>query len=143
MRIARKSIYRDFVDGGGLCSPGRWPKQRRNLPETNVAKALQTILITALMDAEKSLPGGSFKVVLHSIIVGNLECPPLSNELLHRVRTDLRPTLERFGLGDGLPQEGDRVQHFKVRLIQELLRAFGKPDACFCEIWARGVWLVS
>jgi hypothetical protein len=59
---------------------------------------LQTILIKALLDAEKSLPGGSFRTVL-----------PFSNELLDGARTILRLTLKRFGLGDGLPQEGDRV----------------------------------
>ena len=68
LRIARKSIFCDFLDGGGLCSPGCWPKQRRNLPEDDVAKALRFILIKALLDAEKTLPGGSFEAVLHSVI---------------------------------------------------------------------------
>ena len=30
-----------------------------------------------------------------------------------------------------------------MRLIQELLKAFGDPDASFCEFWAKGVWLGS
>ena len=52
----------------------------------------------------------------------------------------MRLTLKRFGFGDGLPQEGDRVQHFEVRLIQELLHAFC-PDASFCEFRPKRVWL--
>ena len=104
---------------------------------------MQTILVKALLDAEKSLPGGRFKAVLHSVIAGNLGRFPFLKELLDRVRTDLRLTLKRFGFGDGLPQEGDRVQHFEVRLTQELLRAFGDPDAIFCEFRAKGVWLGS
>ena len=107
MRIARKGLFRDLVDGAGLCSPGRWPKNRRNLPETDVAKALQNVMIGALMAAEHSMPGGSCKAVLHSIISGNLEKSPFSQDLLDNVRSDFRLTLKRFGFGDGLPREGD------------------------------------
>ena len=57
------------------------------------------------------------------------------------VRTDLRLILKAAGMGDGLPREGDVVQHFEVRLIQDLLRAFADPDWHFCEWWARGVWI--
>ena len=71
MLSLRKGIPKPFCDGAGLCSPGRWPKKRRNLPETNVAKALQNVLIGALLAAEKTMPGGSCKAVLHSIISGN------------------------------------------------------------------------
>ena len=47
------------------------------------------------------------------------------------------------GFKDGFPKEGDRVQATEVRLLQELLRAFGDPDHYFCEWWSRGVWLGS
>ena len=32
IRAWKKSVQRDFVDGAGLCSPGRWPVQQRRLP---------------------------------------------------------------------------------------------------------------
>ena len=108
-----------------------------------MAKILQDVLIKALLLSEKSLPGGSFKAVLHTIVAGKLERSPFSKELLDRVRDDLRLSLQRHGYGDGLGREGDRVQPFEVRLIQDLLCAFGDPDAYFCEFWAKGVWLGS
>ena len=143
LRISRKGKHRDFVDGGGLCSPGRWPKERRRLPRTEIAKIIQDILLQALLKSEPALPGGSFKSALHAIIAGKLEGSPFATSLLERTRDDLRFALIKAGYGDGLPLGGDRNQHFEVRLIQALLYAFDDPDALFCEYWAKGVWLGS
>ena len=143
MRIARKGLYRDFSDGAGLCSPGRWPKDRRCLPSTEIAAELQDILLRGLAAAEKEMPQGNCKAVFHTIIAGKLLSSPFSAELIENVRADLRIALKAGGYGDGLPQAGDRVQAFEVRLIQSLLFAFGDPDHYFGEFWARGVWLGS
>ena len=143
LKVNRKGVMRDMVDGGGLCSPGRWPKPRRRLPTTNIAAKLQDILLQGLLRAEKDLPGKSFKATLALIVAGKLEKSPFSVRLLDEVRTDLRVALRDAGFGEGLPLEGDRMQLFEVRLIQSLLWAFGDPDAHFCEFWARGVWLGS
>ena len=40
----RKGIARPIVDGGGLCSPGRWPLHRRNLPQSPLVAELRNIL---------------------------------------------------------------------------------------------------
>ena len=36
----RKGTRRSVTDGGGLCSPGRWPPERRVLPDAKVVRAL-------------------------------------------------------------------------------------------------------
>ena len=59
------------------------------------------------------------------------------------MRTNLRLALKEGGHGVGLPQEGDLVQAFEIRLIQALLEACEDPDAYFCNWWATGVWLGS
>ena len=76
MRISRKGKHRDFVDGGGLCSPGRWPKDRRRLPRSEIAVVIQDIFLQALLKSEGDLPGGSFKTALHHIIAGKLVTSP-------------------------------------------------------------------
>ena len=73
MKISRKGLLRDFVDGAGLCSPGRWPKNRRKLPESNVATELQDVMMKGLIRSEKNLPGKSFKSTLAAIIGGKLD----------------------------------------------------------------------
>ncbi|MDE0916488.1 MAG: hypothetical protein OSB57_15045 [Planctomycetota bacterium] len=143
LKVSRKAKTRDFVDGAGLCSPGRWPKVHRHLPTTNIAEELQTILIKGLLRAERGMPGKSFKATLAAIVGGKLEHSPFAAKLIEEIRSDLRIALLGAGFGDGLPREGDRVQHFEVRLIQALLRAFGDPDAHFGEFWSSGVWLGS
>ena len=44
------------------------------------------------------------------------------------MRADLCLALRDAGIGDGLPREGDVVQHFEVRLIQDLLKGLDDPE---------------
>ena len=143
MKVSRKGAQRDFIDGAGLCSPGRWPKSRRRIPRGGIAQRLQDILLAGLQRCEKDLPGGSYKSALGAIITGKVAQSPFSPQVVEEVRDDLRIELKRSGFGDGLPREGDMIQHFEVRLIQGLLEAFGDPDALFGDYWSRGVWLGS
>ena len=66
---------------------------------------------------------------------------PFPQEMVENLRLDLCSILKEAGFGDGLPQEGDVVQKFEVRLIGALLKAFDDPDYYFCDRWAKGVWL--
>ena len=79
--------------------------------------------------------------MLCAIAVQQIDSDPFHADIIERVRDDLRLTLIKAGIGDGLPQEGDVVQVFEVRLIQHLLEAFEDPDHYFGEWWAKGVWL--
>ena len=110
---------------------------------TNVATELQDVMMKGLIRSEKNLPGKSFKATLAAIIGGKLDKSPFAKDLLDEIRTDIRLALKKHGYGDGLPREGDRVQHFEVRLIQSALWAFGDPDALFGDFWGKGVWIGS
>ena len=55
MLSLRKGIPKPFCDGAGLCSPGRWPIQRRRLPDNDIAIELQQILLKALFEFESDL----------------------------------------------------------------------------------------
>ena len=143
LRATKKGIERPFTDGAGLASPGRWAKDRRNLPHNKVADEIRRVFERGLRRAEQHLPGGKFKTGLFAMAAGKVDACPFPPELLEETRADLRVLLMEYGYGDGLPQQGDVDQLPEVRLIQGLLAAFKDPDAYFCEWWARGAWLGS
>lgn len=51
----RKGVPQPFVDGAGLCSPGRWPPGRLRLPSNDLAHKLQGIVQKGLIDFERRL----------------------------------------------------------------------------------------
>ena len=147
LRPHRKGVPRDFVDGAGLCSPGRWEIDKRVLPDDHLHRRIRKVLLDGLLKAEKYHQRGNknfdLKRLLLTIAVGKLKSSPFPAEIVQEVRDDLCVILREAGHGDGLPQSGDVPQMFQVRLIQSLLSAFGDPDSHFCAFWARGVWLGS
>ena len=148
LKVRRKGCDRSFVDGAGLPSPGRWAIAHRRLPEGPLHERLCAIVLKGFQSSERKMPGkvngqGDFKKTLLLAAAGQLTEHPFGAGLLEDVRTDLRLELKRNGHGDGLPREGDVVQHFEIRLIQSLLEAFGDPDHYFCQWWATGVWIGS
>ena len=147
LRPHRKGVPRDFVDGGGLCSPGRWEIDKRVLPDNHLHRRIRKTLFDGLLKAEKHHQRGNenfdLKKLLMVISVGKLKSSPFPEEIVQEVRDNLCVLLREAGHGDGLPQSGDAAQMIEVRLIQSLLEAFGDPDAYFCQWWATGVWLGS
>ena len=75
--------------------------------------------------------------------MGKITGQPFPEDIVGTVRADLRLALKAADIGKGLPREGDVVQHFEVRLIQNLLKGVDDPDWYFCEWGALGVWLGS
>ena len=51
LRPIRKRYSREFVDGGGLCSPGRWPIDRHTLPDDYTTKRLRKVMVDGLQEA--------------------------------------------------------------------------------------------
>ena len=112
-----------------------------------MAKKLRDIIQSGLREFETRLKQEkkprSLRQLICAIAVQKVESQPFPEDLLEKTRDRLRLALRSGGYGDGLPQEGDVVQHFDVRLIQSLLAACSDPDHYFGEWWARGVWLGS
>ena len=143
----RKGVPRDFVDGAGLCSPGRWPPSQRRLPDGHAARRLQGVVLEGLRKCEgiwkKADPNMDLKRMLLLLAVGRVPEMPFDQDVIAEIRSDLRLICKESGGGDGLPREGDVIQAFEVRLIQALLTIFEDPDEYFCSWWARGTWLGS
>ena len=74
LRPLRKGVPRDFIDGGGLCSPGRWAIASRVLPNDYTSKELRKILRDGLVKGitimAKSDPKMDMKRLLMSLALG-------------------------------------------------------------------------
>ena len=141
----RKGVPQPFTDGAGPCSPGRWPIERRRLPDNDLAQQLKSIVAKGLKACEDRFRSGpkpkDLRHLLDEISVGKVTGQPFREDIVGTVRADLCLALQAAGIGDGLPREGDVVQHFEVRLIQDLLKGLDDPDWYFCEWWALGFGL--
>ena len=83
------------------------------------------------------------KKFLIILSLGRVDGQPFDEKILEEVRLDLRIILKQSGAGDGLPETGDLVQQFEIRLIEALLHLCEDPDWYFCKWWASGVWVGS
>ena len=147
MNAIRKGIPRDFVDGAGLCSPGRWPVKQRVLPDDYTCKRISKVLKEGLQKCVKAMkeedPKMDVKYLLVRLALGQYAASPFDSVILQYILDDLRIICKQAGHGDGLPLDGDVVQPFEVRLIQRLLSAFGDPYHHMCHWLARAAWLGS
>ena len=97
----RKGHVKQFVDGAGFPSPGRWPLERRQLPDDELAKELKKIVTQGLRNSVEHLPGKSIKTAVLKLAAGGCESSPFPVKILVRVRADIRITLAKAGFGDG------------------------------------------
>ena len=141
--IHHKGEPRPITDGAGLPSPGRWPIQRRILPDDSVVNKLREIVRDCLVACAQSWPKQCMKRKLLEIACGRCRESPFDGRKIQEARTKLRQTLREAGHGSCEARPGDRPQKFDTRLMRGLLAACQDPDHHFCEWWSRGVWLGS
>ena len=72
----RKGLNKDFVDGAGLASPGRWKVKDRRLPENERAQELRKAVWSALRATDKELPGVSARNTLALLMAGKMSASP-------------------------------------------------------------------
>ena len=95
-------------NGGGLCSPGRWPIDKRRLPSGKLVDRLQNILVEGLRLCETGYPRaepfaeGSTKQELLHLACGRRLRSPFPAAVLARTRDDMRLALLDHGFDSGL-----------------------------------------
>ena len=110
-----------FEDGAGLCSPGRWPPERRGTDETGFAWEVRVGLL-------KMLAGSvDIKKVLYGLACGHFKASPFPEKLVLRGRQHWLLVLRKFGseLASLEPPAG---QPILLRAVEEHLRLAGDPD---------------
>ena len=143
LMTSRKGCAVPLIDGGGLCSPGRWPIRQRILPMTPIVAQTRELLWTGFLRCVPFFDRGCPRRELMRVACGHRDSSLFPKEEILRTRQELRSLLTARGFEDGLPKPGDRPQAFEVRLIGELAKAAEDPDAYFTDFWARGVWVGS
>ncbi|OLP78827.1 Polyadenylate-binding protein, cytoplasmic and nuclear [Symbiodinium microadriaticum] len=124
---------KDFHDGGGLCSPGRWPASARNLASGSSwdwlrEKSLQLILDKLGTQDTKELEREAFRVAAG----GEQGCRLAKDEDLHRQLRQLwQEWLEAQDLGEPDLLHKAEGQPLYLRLMRALLEAADDPDREF------------
>ena len=116
----RKGLNKDFGDGAGLASPGRWKVKDRRLPESEVAQELRKAIWSALRAMDKDLPGGSARSALALLMAGKMSSSPFPEKATENLREKLKDILEAFGLERSEGRPDDAEQLTDVRLLQAL-----------------------
>ena len=88
---------RDLVDGTGLCSPGRWPPGRRNLPDVgDPGKDLLTAMGVCIKE---------FEPTIYRIMLGKTDASPFTADQVKRGKDFLTSWCAARGVP---PVRGDR-----------------------------------
>ena len=91
LKATRKGIPREFVDGAGLCSPGRWPIDQRVLPDDYTSRRLRKALEEGLDRAMKEMrtrrkdDAFDMKRLLMESAIGRHEKSPFDEALVDEI----------------------------------------------------------
>ena len=129
------SRRRDVVDGGGLCSPGRWSVHQRRRPELapRIAEVIDDV-ITQMANVE----GSEFIDRVGS----SLACGACTADPLGQWVGKARDALELLASGLGFARTHRPVHQacvLDLELLQFLVTQLGDPDAGFVERLFQGV----
>jgi hypothetical protein len=136
-----KSGLRDFHDGAGLCSPGRFPKHLRQHRHP-VLEAMGKGLLNALRRWDVQLRQGEglqdLRQVLFALALGKFTTSPFPKPLVDELRTEWEELLQ----GSGFPvrrHPDQRKQPTDVGLLESILKAAGDPDQAITGLLVHGV----
>ena len=123
---------RDIVDGGVLCSPGRWHPKNRTLPDLgDVGKDLITAMGVNLVEFEQKA---------YKMFAGRLVASPFSPEQIAKGKVVFKDWCKSWGY-PGEKQTGDVDQEINMRLLQSFLFIADDPEAPALDCYATGVFL--
>ena len=116
---------RGYEDGGGLCSPGRWPRSQRNLPDgVNKELLIQARAGLVKSVARTSAGADSPLTLMLKLAAGKFAATPFDPGVVEEMRMKIAKLLgckeDRLKLG------GHQV--LRLSLIADLLRTMGDPD---------------
>ena len=129
-----KGSHRTIHDGGGLCSPGRWPIEHRHEMTEGKGRELSSVckslFLKWILETERSVKGG-VKEVFWSLAGGKTRGSPFE-EWMVKAREELDGKLSAMGL-DCNRQEGDRESEVNFRRLKAMLEASNDEDAAWLE----------
>ena len=110
---------KDFHDGGGLCSLGRWPQDRRRLGRLVLAKE-------RAQEAGPQLCGDRERLGERGLQDGRGHCKLVRNK---KLQSDMVQLLCSWLEAQDLGEKGlDKIPDGRLRLLRRILEAAGDPD---------------
>ena len=138
MQVKYKGELRSIHDGAGLCSPGRWPVDRRTAPRTEEGRELARWCFKAFEDCVELEGEEKAKRLFWQTAAGKTGGSPFGGEIYgFRERLDLW-LRERGERPDRRPSDRDTEINF--RRLRAVARVLEDEDAEFLEeVAAKGV----
>ena len=129
-----KGSHRTIHDGGGLCSPGRWPVECRHEMtegrEGEMAAFCKSLFLKWILDTERTKKDG-VKEVFWSLAGGKTRSSPFETWMVN-ARSDLDSKLSSMGL-DGTRRAEDRESEVNFRRLKAMLEASNDEDFDWLE----------
>ena len=123
MKCHHEGYTKEFVDGFGLCSPGRWPPEAQGhlqtLEERKHVSAIASVLEDLVSDAIGDVKHKSMELAL-----GRLKGSPFSEEQLWRARGRICDLLPAPEAAREIPER----QPFMLHMLGQSLKLLGDPD---------------
>ncbi len=130
---------RELCDGGGLCSLGRWPPERRPPIGSSRLRRLNEI-IESTLDRWLEHEGKTAEEMFAQLAAGGTHQDPLPEQ----IRTEMRQRVDKLfedAACDGKPNSSDLPMVLDCRLLQAILWEAGDPDRRGISVYYGGVRL--
>ena len=140
IQASYKGRSRSIHDGGGLCSPGRWPIASRRFPQSDsfarVRECVRRSFLDwiALLDSQASCAGGA-QGLFWQLAAGRCSSSPFDGRHLRQARQELDDVLRDCGVQ---PERcsGDRRTEVNFRRLAAMLEVAEDPDFEFLREFA-------
>ena len=129
IRCYYKGKHRTIHDGGGLCSPGRWPVNQRKALENyegiRTAAKCKGLFLKWLKSRDQGGKSSALEV-FWKLASGQARNSPFEEDM-ESFRNELDEELKAMGL-DPCRKDGDRVTEVNFRRLRAMLEATGDVD---------------
>ena len=123
--VSNMGTKRQFVDGGGLCSPGRWAREDRKVHDygmLDLARSLRSLFASKVVGEKgESLTMIEFTLKLAA---GKFSGSPFSEEML----AEGRAVIQKYFDLPPKALEAAEGQELRLELIAAILKRAGDPD---------------
>ena len=138
--VGRGNKCRPIRDGGGLCSPGRWQKSERKLPDTSHLRETLVKILSDGFDLHGSRGPEALRDLVIRLACGKVNTTPCSNHIIEKAQEAIRDWCVKWGhCLKSCPE--DRPQAINTRLLQAFLATCQDPDAAALDAYSVGVRL--
>ena len=129
---------RSYQDGGGNCSPGRWPPAKRCLPEIGQSRLMEDLRLV-LEEVAQRISRGKEKGLhfMMMLATGKSTENPFSPAELGKVRA----IVGKFFRIEDTEMQIAQGQSLRLEMLAKVLEAFGDPDHDFVRNLKDGVEL--